>query len=424
MSSPETLQQHETPSTSRDFERVLVIHAHPDDETIVTGATLATLVADGSEVTVVTCTRGELGEVMPDELARLRGDAVALGAHREGEIAEAMAALGVTDHRFLGAPGARTRGLEPRPYRDSGMEWGPDGRPVPVDGLHPAAFCSAEFGEIVSDLSAVIAEVRPEAILSYDSDGGYGHPDHVRVGRASLRAARLADVPYYAITTGSASASTLPSADVVVVDGHPVLDRKVTALEAYRTQIRVLENPEGPALEYPHGAIEPVSVIETFRFVPEPAPVAAPEPPLLSELGPLGRALTGVFAFVGGALFGAIGTVTHQISAGSFPIGAVLSLLMVLGVVVGARIVFESRFIGVLAALGIVMVTAILTLPGSGGSVLVPGNPAGYAWTFGPTAIAVVVLAWPRLPQARGGRMGTSPQDVRVLPEAKEQFRP
>ena len=104
-------------------ERVLFVHAHPDDETIATGGTIAALVDAGAEVTIVTCTRGELGEVMPDDLARLRGDEAALAAHREGEIAEAMRDLGVRDHRFLGDPEARTHGLPARVYRDSGMVW-------------------------------------------------------------------------------------------------------------------------------------------------------------------------------------------------------------------------------------------------------------------------------------------------------------
>ncbi|BDZ49823.1 GlcNAc-PI de-N-acetylase [Frondihabitans sucicola] len=246
MSFPDAAARRTDSTLPRDLERVLVVHAHPDDETIFTGATLATLVSAGARVTVVTCTRGELGEVMPDDLAALRGDPAALAVHRESEIARAMRELGVADHRFLGAQDARTTGLLPRPYRDSGMEWGPDGSPVPVVDLHPAALCNAEFGEIVSDLAAVVADIRPDAIVSYDSDGGYGHPDHVRVNRATLRTARLAGVPFFAITGGSAHPeAALADADVVV-DGKPVFERKVRALEAYRSQIRVLQTAGGP----------------------------------------------------------------------------------------------------------------------------------------------------------------------------------
>jgi N-acetyl-1-D-myo-inositol-2-amino-2-deoxy-alpha-D-glucopyranoside deacetylase len=409
-------------STSRDLERVLFVHAHPDDESIVTGASLATLVDAGAHVTVVTCTRGELGEVIPDDLAHLRDDPEALAVHREGETAEAMRQLGVTDHRFLGSEGARTRGLPPRAYRDSGMAWGADGRPVPVPDLHPAAFCAAEFGEIVSDLAAVIADVRPDAIVSYDVDGGYGHPDHVRVNRAALRAARLAGLPFFAIGSGfvspRAEAAATESAGGIVIDGTAVVSRKVRALEAYRTQVRVLETPTGPALEFPHGAVDPVTAVETYRLVPEP--VSEPTLPAtgLADYSVGGRIATYAVALVAGGLFGAIGTVSHQITVGSFPLGAILALLLVLALLAGFRLFFDSRLVGIAAAVGVVAVTALLTGPGSGGSALIPANAAGYSWTFGPTIIALIVLAWPQLPQRRaaasrvpGDKMGSSPQD-------------
>src|SRR5258708_24881076 len=93
--------------------RLLLVHAHPDDESIGTGATMAKYAAEGAGVTLVTCTLGELGEVIPPELAHLAADADGgLGEYRIGELAAACAALGVTDHRFLGGP---------RRGRDSGV---------------------------------------------------------------------------------------------------------------------------------------------------------------------------------------------------------------------------------------------------------------------------------------------------------------
>jgi N-acetyl-1-D-myo-inositol-2-amino-2-deoxy-alpha-D-glucopyranoside deacetylase len=438
MSTAESPAPVADPSTSRDSnapsgaERVLVVHAHPDDETIATGALLATLVADGAQVTVVTCTRGELGEVMPDDLAHLRGADAALAVHRQGEIAEAMAILGVVDHRFLGALGARTPGMPERAYRDSGMEWGADGTPVPVAVVHPAALCSAAFGEIVSDLSAVVADVRPTAIVSYDADGGYGHPDHVRVNRAALRTAEIAGVPFFAITGGSAHPEALHPPDEVVIDGAAVidgtavLDRKVRALQAYRSQVRVVQTPGGPALEFPHGAVEPVTVIETFRHVAEPAPGAVPTPAGMDELGPLGRGVTYGAALVAGALFGAIGTIAHQETLGWFPLGIVLALVMVAALLIGFRSQFGSRLVGVLAALGVVGVVGLLTLPQSSGTVLIPGNTLGYAWLFGPVVLALFVLGWPRFGalraegRGRAHRLDASPQAPVGQPDAKE----
>ena len=85
--------------------RLLLVHAHPDDESIGTGATIARYAAEGTQVTLVTCTRGELGEVIPPELAYLAADGDRLGEHRITELAAACAALGIGDQRFLGGPG-------------------------------------------------------------------------------------------------------------------------------------------------------------------------------------------------------------------------------------------------------------------------------------------------------------------------------
>ena len=93
--------------------RLLLVHAHPDDETIGNGSTMARYVAEGAQVTLVTCTRGEEGEVLVPALEHLGVDHDdTLGLHRETELADAMKALGVTDHRFLGERGE---------LRDSGM---------------------------------------------------------------------------------------------------------------------------------------------------------------------------------------------------------------------------------------------------------------------------------------------------------------
>ena len=91
--------------------RLLLVHAHPDDESIVSGATMAKYAAEGADVTLVTCTRGEEGEIVDSELAHLvPGESLA--AHRMEELAIACAALGVRDHRYLGGAGR---------FRDSGM---------------------------------------------------------------------------------------------------------------------------------------------------------------------------------------------------------------------------------------------------------------------------------------------------------------
>jgi N-acetyl-1-D-myo-inositol-2-amino-2-deoxy-alpha-D-glucopyranoside deacetylase len=149
------------------------VHAHPDDETIGTGATMAKYAAEGAHVTLVTCTLGEEGEILVPELAHLAADRDGgLGQHRIEELAGAMAALGVTDHRFLGGAGR---------WRDSGMMGTP-----PNDD--PASFWRADLDEAVGALVAVVREVRPQVMVSYDANGGYGHPDHIQAHRVALAA--------------------------------------------------------------------------------------------------------------------------------------------------------------------------------------------------------------------------------------------
>ncbi|MDR3031717.1 MAG: N-acetyl-1-D-myo-inositol-2-amino-2-deoxy-alpha-D-glucopyranoside deacetylase [Kitasatospora sp.] len=168
--------------------RLLLVHAHPDDESINNGATLAQYAAEGARVTLVTCTLGEEGEVIPPALAHLApGRDDALGPYRAGELAAAMARLGVTDHRLLGGPGR---------YRDSGM--------MGTEQNHrPGAFWSADLDEAAGHLVAVVREVRPQVLVTYDPDGGYGHPDHIQAHRVAMRAAELAADPGFGPDLGA-----------------------------------------------------------------------------------------------------------------------------------------------------------------------------------------------------------------------------
>jgi N-acetyl-1-D-myo-inositol-2-amino-2-deoxy-alpha-D-glucopyranoside deacetylase len=157
---------------------LLLVHAHPDDETINNGATMAMYAAAGFNVTLVTCTRGEEGEILVPELAHLAADKEdGLAPIREAELANAMAALGVTDHRFLGAPHNR--------YRDSGMiGTAPNNR--------PDTFWQVDLDTAARELVTIILEVKPQVLVTYDEFGGYGHPDHIKAHQVAMRAAKLA----------------------------------------------------------------------------------------------------------------------------------------------------------------------------------------------------------------------------------------
>src|SRR3712207_7565476 len=161
---------------------MLLVHAHPDDETINNGATMARYVAEGAGVTLLTCTLGEEGEVLVPELAQLAADqADQLGGYRIWELRGAMDALGVSDIRFLGGPGR---------YRDSGMMG------VPANE-HPRAFWNADLEQAVAHAVSVVREVRPQVVVTYDENGGYGHPDHIQAHRVAMGAVDAAADPAY-----------------------------------------------------------------------------------------------------------------------------------------------------------------------------------------------------------------------------------
>jgi len=246
-------------SATDDGRRLLLVHAHPDDESIGTGATMAKYAAEGAGVTLVTCTIGELGEIIPPDLAHLAADADGgLGEHRIGELAAACAALGVTDYRFLGGAGR---------WHDSGMM----GTPA---NDRPGSFWRADVDEAAGELLTVIREVRPQVMISYDDNGFYGHPDHIQAHRVAWRAFALADSlvsKFYAMTvpksvlaqaielirgresgefsggpdfTRAESADDLPYGvpdDVVTtnIDATSYLDAKIEAMRAHATQISV-----------------------------------------------------------------------------------------------------------------------------------------------------------------------------------------
>jgi N-acetyl-1-D-myo-inositol-2-amino-2-deoxy-alpha-D-glucopyranoside deacetylase len=279
---------------------VLAVHAHPDDETLATGATLAHYAARGVPVTLVTCTRGECGEVIPPGLAHLEGDLAALAAHRTAELAEAMRRLGVGDHVLLGAPvtGVQSR-FAPRVYHDSGMAYGPDGGVIPAPSSVAGALAAEDPDEQAERLAEIILARRPRAVLTYDPGGGYGHPDHVRVHQVTTAAVALvaerggpAPKLYWTALPASEAAAhrrllagqgrgewRVPAADepfpsmvmpdevvTSVIGGSAALRRvKAHALRAHATQVSVADDDETYALS--NGVAHVLTGREWFRLV-------------------------------------------------------------------------------------------------------------------------------------------------------------
>ena len=214
--------------------RLLIVHAHPDDETITTGALMAGYVRDGVQVTLVTCTLGEEGEILLEDAQHLAAhNEDRLGEHRYEELAAAMRVLGVTDWRLLGAP---------HKYRDSGM-MGTE------SNNRDDCFWRADLLEAASDLVAVIREVRPQVAVTYDDFGGYGHPDHIQAHRVLMYAVALAAVPSFRLDLGEPWKvskvywTALPKGieDELVttsVDYSDLLDTKMEALAQHASQVQ------------------------------------------------------------------------------------------------------------------------------------------------------------------------------------------
>ena len=235
---------------------------------------MAKYAAEGVHVTLVTCTLGELGEVIPAELAYLAGTGDRLGEYRRGELAAACAALGVSDHRFLGGAGR---------WRDSGMA-----------GLEsnnsPDSFWQADVAEAAADLAAVIRGVRPRVLVTYDANGFYGHPDHIQAHRVSRRAVTVAADPSAAVAgdpwrVAKFYATAMPRSVAVAaggpywvpdeqvtteIDGRGYVAEKVAAMRSHATQIAI----DGEFFALADGHPQRIGAREFYTLLAGPAPRA------------------------------------------------------------------------------------------------------------------------------------------------------
>jgi len=338
---------------------LVAVHAHPDDETLSTGALLATWAAAGLPVTVVTATRGERGEVIPAALAHLEGDGPALAVHRSHELSAALAALGVRSHAYLdtlpssnpaargtdgdgGTPGTSHQPhashlshmrRDPTVFEDSGMVWVGAARAGAGGDVPEGAFVGVPLDEAADRLAALLREREPAVVVTYDPEGGYGHPDHVRVHQVTMRAVDLwggnptvlwrragraaLAAAYRSLSSAERGSSTrtrqsglpgsggsagfdgegfgddelavpdpagpFPAVAVdddgidLAVDVLPVRDRVLAALRAHGTQVRAVEPVDGdPALvgryALSNGVLAPLLPTEGYVHVTGPAP--------------------------------------------------------------------------------------------------------------------------------------------------------
>ncbi|WP_179471689.1 N-acetyl-1-D-myo-inositol-2-amino-2-deoxy-alpha-D-glucopyranoside deacetylase [Mycolicibacterium vinylchloridicum] len=262
---------------SQETPRLLFVHAHPDDETMNNGVTIARYVERGAEVTVVTCTLGEEGEIIDERWLELAVDAAdQLGGYRIYELTTALQTLGLPGPRFLGGAGH---------WRDSGMPGTPE--------RGHTKFVDADFDEAVGLLVAIIDELRPHVVATYDPGGGYGHPDHIQTHRITTAAVAAATwkVPKFywggigatafreagnALSDSDVLADWIrPPADVVfgftddqitaVIEAPEHVDAKVDAIAAHATQMLV--GPTRRAFTLSNKVVLPVLSAEHYVLV-------------------------------------------------------------------------------------------------------------------------------------------------------------
>lgn len=225
----------------------LAVHAHPDDESLSTGALLAWLASRQTRTELVTATRGEEGEIVADALDP--DETRPLEEVRAEEIDRACSALGITRRHVLGSSPALAAGNSPRRYRDSGMQWIREGLAGPSPDAGAESFSLQPLDRAVADLVALIEQVQPDVLLGYDDEGTYGHPDHVQAHHLTAEASRRTGVPFLEVASKDAPRGAFDWRDLPAT--RPAV---LAALRSYRTQLTVLgEEQDGIAIRHVGG---------------------------------------------------------------------------------------------------------------------------------------------------------------------------
>jgi N-acetyl-1-D-myo-inositol-2-amino-2-deoxy-alpha-D-glucopyranoside deacetylase len=353
-------------------QRLLIVHAHPDDESLFTGHVIAERLAAGAEVMVFTLTRGERGKVKLEELKSLEGNLAAMGAFRTDELREALAAFGDVKHAFAGT----------RAYLDSGMRLNPLGKPAKPRKLDELALSAASTSVVADDILRVIQDFKPDAVLTYNRKGGFGHPDHKMAHEATAMAIRI----FAKKRKGRAPAFWVIAEpgerfDVQIGDAKTAAIKKA-ALEAHSSQVSV-------------GA-ETYSLVQgkEFRYDrTERLRKASPNP--LVHLRPV---LTFFWAIPLGFLLGVAGTLLHQVrTTDGNNIGLLVALVMTGSLSIAIRLLRNSR--GALYLLAATFAATIfwLSQPQSDGTLLIPGNDIGNIWAYGSLGLVAAIILFPNI---------------------------
>jgi len=315
-------------------QRVLVIAARPDDEATVFGATIATLVQRGTELIVLSCSSAPV----PSDVDLVNGEPADSADEHVREI------LGITAHHVLRHDGGRQ-------------------------------FATLTARDLAADLAAAITSLKPDVVVSYaaNDSGSHSEPEALLVHEATAFATELAAVPFY-------TASSISVDRGVVVSSATALAFKRRAMEMY-----IDDAPLGESTATP---VEHLSRLHRGNVV-------------IGERSRGERVLLALVATAIGALVGLVLTAVHQstitIGGARIPWGIIAAVALTTALILGLRLIYDTRVAPGFASLGVLLMSALLATAMPGGTILIPGNVAGYVWTFAPVLIVLVVVGWPRI---------------------------
>ena len=304
-------------------KRVLLVHAHPDDESLFTGHVIAERLAAGAEVYVLTLTRGERGKVKLADLKPLEGQSKQMGAFRTAELMTALAAYDTdtasVQHSFAGT----------RAYLDSGMRINALGRPTRKRILDEMSLVAVATPVIADDIVAVMKSFRPDAVITYNRKGGFGHPDHKKAYEATSMAIRKYSKDHRAPQFWTIAEPGEHSD--VKVGGVETAAVKKAALSAHASQVLVME--DSYAL---------VAGKEIRYDAPEKLRRAS-----VSSWNSIKPWLRSLWALPLGWLDGLAGTMLHLTrTVEGVPIGLIVALVMTAALGVALRVLREAQLRG------------------------------------------------------------------------------
>ncbi|MEY3538468.1 MAG: hypothetical protein RL645_1282 [Actinomycetota bacterium] len=356
-------------------KRILLVHAHPDDESLFTGHLIAERLAAGAEVMLLTLTRGERGRVKLEEIKSIEGKLDSMGYFRTNELLNALQAYGPNlKHKFAGT----------RAYLDSGMRINLLGKPAKARDLDEMSLVAAGSQVIADDILNELKAFKPDAVVTYNAKGGFGHPDHVLAHRATASALRQ----YARSRRGRAPqfwviAEPGERADISVGNEQTAAIKR-TALEAHASQVSI----SGETYSLVAGK-------ETRFDAPERFRKANPSP--LVMLSPI---MTVLWAIPLGVLLGLAGTLMHQVKTSSTehtPIGLIVALISVGAVALALRLLRSSRGALYLTSLTFGLTVFQLAQRQGGGEVLIPANDVGTIWAYGSIILCAVIILFPQI---------------------------